>query len=172
MNQIQPQHHRILAIAPSAKGIGFAVLEQPQHLVDWGVKSAKGDKNAVSLQRAEELIAKYQPTLLVLQDTRDSRRAPRIKKLIRNIHALASCRMIEVALLLRENVNQSLHPDDGATKCEIAQIIAQRFPQELGSRLPPMRKLWQSEDSRMDIFDAVALALTVQQEKVRGLPRA
>jgi len=39
-------------------------------------------------------------------------------------------------------------------------MLAKQFPDELASRLPPKRKTWESEDSRMDIFDAVALAVT------------
>jgi hypothetical protein len=49
--------------------------------------------------------------------------------------------------------------DGRGTKHALAEIIAKRFPEELGSRLPPKRKPWMSEDSRMNIFDAVALAL-------------
>ena len=44
-------------------------------------------------------------------------------------------------------------------KQEIAIAIAERFP-ELAPRLPRSRKPWMSEDYRMSIFDAVALALT------------
>jgi len=48
---------------------------------------------------------------------------------------------------------------DATTKQEIAIAIAERFP-ELAPRLPRFRKPWMSEDYRMSIFDAVALALT------------
>ena len=41
----------------------------------------------------------------------------------------------------------------------MAELLAKKFPDELASRLPPKRKPWKSEDSRMDIFDAVALAV-------------
>ena len=41
----------------------------------------------------------------------------------------------------------------------MAEILAKRLPEELGFRLPPKRRAWMSEDYRMDIFDAVALAL-------------
>jgi hypothetical protein len=37
-----------------------------------------------------------------------------------------------------------------------------RFPEELGHRLPPKRKPWMSEDYRMGIFDAVALAFATR----------
>jgi len=45
------------------------------------------------------------------------------------------------------------------TKYGIATALVRAFP-ELLVRLPPKRKPWQTEDSRMSIFDAVALGLT------------
>ena len=48
---------------------------------------------------------------------------------------------------------------DAITKYQIATTIAQWLP-EFEPRLPPFRKPWMSEDYRMSIFDAVALALT------------
>ncbi len=161
MNQIQPKHFRILAIDPSPRGFGFAVLEGPETLVDWGVKPVKGDKNTESLTKVEKLIAHYQPGVLVLQDTlaKHSRRSARIRTLSKRIITMAATRKIRVALFSREKVMQVFFADDHGTKHALAEILAQRFPEELGSRLPPKRKLWMSEDSRMDIFDAVALAL-------------
>jgi hypothetical protein len=38
-------------------------------------------------------------------------------------------------------------------------------PDELASRLPPKRKTWKSEDSRMDIFDAGALVVAFRIKK-------
>jgi len=40
----------------------------------------------------------------------------------------------------------------------------------LASRLPPKRRPWMSEDYRMDIFDAVALALILRIKKVANSP--
>ena len=42
MNKIQ--QYRILAIAPSFRGFGYAVLEDNDTLVDWGVKTVQGNK--------------------------------------------------------------------------------------------------------------------------------
>ena len=41
----------------------------------------------------------------------------------------------------------------------MAELLAQQFPDELAARLPVKRKAWKSEDARMDIFVAVALAV-------------
>ncbi|MES3031684.1 MAG: hypothetical protein V4699_00365 [Patescibacteria group bacterium] len=70
---------------------------------------------------------------------------------------LASTRKVKVSLFSRAQVRQVYFADDVGTKHALAEILAKRFPDELGHRLPPKRKPWMSQDSRMDIFDAVAL---------------
>jgi Holliday junction resolvasome RuvABC endonuclease subunit len=161
MNKIQPKHFRILAIAPSTRGFGFAVLEGQETLVDWGVKTVQGDKNVQSLAKVEELLVLYQPGVLVLEDAsaKNSRRSTRIRKLCQQIIKLAVARKVSVKVFSRDRVMKIFITDGQGTKHSLAEIIAKRFPEELGSRLPPKRKLWMSEDSRMNIFDAVALAL-------------
>jgi hypothetical protein len=71
----------------------------------------------------------------------------------------AANRKVSVALFSRDQVMKTFIVDGQGTKHALAEIIAKRFPEEVGSRLPPKRKPWMSEDSRMNIFDAVALAL-------------
>src|ERR1019366_1636733 len=164
MNKSFHKYPRILAIAPSSRGFGYAVLEGHKLLVDWGVKSVEGDKNAGSMGKVEEMIAHYNPQVMVLEDTatKGSRRSPRIKTLTKRLVAVAPSRTIKVALFSQKQVRRVFFgaADDG-TKHGLAEIIAERFPEELGFRLPPKRRDWMSEDSRMDIFAAVALALMV-----------
>ena len=73
--------------------------------------------------------------------------------------ALAERRTIEVALFSQEQIWEFFFGDAEGTKHALAKTIAERFPEELGFRLPPRRRDWMSEDSRMAIFGAVALAL-------------
>jgi Holliday junction resolvasome RuvABC endonuclease subunit len=167
MKNINPKQFRILAIAPSSRGFGFAVLEGQEKLVDWGVKSIKGDKNTGSIARVEELIAHYQPGVIVFEDhlAKQSRRSARIRALSKRIIALAKSRNVTVALLSREQVRRVFFADGQGTKYALAEILAARFPDELGRRLPPKRRPWMSEDYRMNIFDAVALALALRLRK-------
>jgi Holliday junction resolvasome RuvABC endonuclease subunit len=165
MNKIQ--HYRILSIAPSTRGFGYAVLEGKDTLVDWGVKTVQGNKNANSLAKVEELIAYYQPEVLVLEDTEGSRRSARIKALSRKIIAMASTRKVSVKLFSQEQVRRTFFVDGKGTKHAAADIIAQRFSEELGSRLPPKRKPWMSEHYQMDIFDAVALLLVFRLKQAK-----
>jgi hypothetical protein len=150
---------RILAISPSTRGFGFAVLDKPGTLVDWGVKSVKGDKNSQSIAKVVGLIDHYEPKVLVLPDhsTKQSRRSPRIKALNQELLALASGHNVKLASYSHEKVRRFFFDGEEGTKDAIAEILANRFPEELSFRLPPKRKPWMSEDYRMDIFDAVAL---------------
>jgi len=162
MNKIQSKYFRILAIAPSTRGFGFAVLEGQETLVDWGVNTVKkGDKNKQSLAKVEKLIAHYQPGVLVLEDAsaKNSRRSPRIRKLSQQIIKMAANRKISVKLFSRDQVMKTFITDGHGTKHALAEILVKRFPEELDLQLPLKRKPWMSEDSRMNIFDAVALAM-------------
>ena len=159
-----PKYPRILAIAPSTKGFGYAVLEGHNLLVNWGVRSVGGDKNAGSIEKVEEMIAHYNPQVVVLEDTvtKGSRRSFRIRALTKRLVALTESRTIKVALFTQKQVRGVICGDASGTKHALAEIVAERFPEELGFLLPPKRRPWMSENSRMDIFDAVALALMVR----------
>ena len=102
---------------------------------------------------------------MVLQDVKDSRRAPRIREFIQRIVVLARSRKIKVVLLTRKQVRQMFFENGKGTKHALAELLAEWYPEELGSLLPPKRKPWESEDYRMDIFDAVALGVAVRLGK-------
>jgi Holliday junction resolvasome RuvABC endonuclease subunit len=167
MSRTNLKNIRILAVAPSSRGFGFAVLEGQATLVDWGVKSVTGDKNTQSLAKVEELIAHYQPAVMVIQNTSNNRRSTRIQELGQRIVTMAGNRNLRVALFSREQVTRVFFGKGQGTKHAVAEILANRFPEELGVRLPPKRQPWMSEDYRMDIFDAVSLALAFWRSQRR-----
>src|SRR5207253_3063921 len=152
---------RVLAIDPSTRGFGFAILEGPNRLIDWGVRETKKNKNAKSLKLVVDLIDRYQPNVIVVEDYegKGSRRCRRVRELIEDISKLAAKRKIKVKSFSRAKVKQAFIESGALNKYEIASAIAKRFP-ELAPRLPRFRKPWMSEDYRMSIFDAVALGLT------------
>ena len=156
MNKIQPKHFRVLGIALSTRGFGFAVLEGNDTLVDWGVKTVQGNKNANSVAKVDELIAHYQPGVLVLEDTEGSRRSARIQALSRQIVTMAATRKVSMKLFSQEEVQRIFFADGKGTKHAVAEIIAKRFPEEP----------WMSEHYQMDIFDAVALVLVLRLKQV------
>jgi Holliday junction resolvasome RuvABC endonuclease subunit len=161
MSPVYTKDIRALAIDPSTRGFGFAVLEGPERLVDWGVKETKVNKNVKSLKLIDDLIERYQPSVLIVEDYRGkgSRRCRRIQELINDISKLGSKKKIRVKSFSRVKVKQAFFESGAETKEDIALDIAKRFP-ELAPRLPRFRKPWMSEDYRMSIFDATALALS------------
>jgi hypothetical protein len=158
---IKNKHVRLLAIAPLSRGLGYAVMEGPDKLIACGNKAILRDKNAGSLAWVNRLIQFYQPEVLVLPDvnTADTRRAARIKILHRKIVAWADKKQLKVRLISVTQVRTHLLGTGKGTKFAVAQTLAGKFPVELGTRLPPKRRPWMSEDPRMDIFDAAGLAV-------------
>ena len=150
MNESLPRYPRILAIAPCTKGFGYAVFEGHKMLVHWGVKSVKGDKNAGAIEKVEDMIARYNPQVMVLEDTatKGSHRAPRIKALTKRLVAVAERRTIKVVLFSQKQIRRVFLGDNPGTKHTLAKSIAERFPEELGFLLPPKRRTWTSQDSR------------------------
>lgn len=163
MKQHKSKNIRVLAIAPSRRGFAFAVMEGQDRLVDWAVKSIKKDKNSEGLSKIKKLLSHYSPSVVVLEDCKahGSRRAPRSQKLNEAILTLSSDRNIRTVLFSRKEILQIFFGDERGTKHAIAKAISVRFPEELGRLMPGKRRAWMSENYRMGIFDAVALALTL-----------
>ena len=72
---------RVLAIDPANRGFGYAVLEGPQSLLDWGVTGTRTTTTGDLAQHAETLIDTYEPDMIVVEDyglniARQRRRAP------------------------------------------------------------------------------------------------
>lgn len=152
---------RVLALDPATRGCGFAVLEGPERLVDWGVKGNDYRDERQLLRVVGKLLDDYAPDAVVLEDctAASCRRRARARRLIRAISRVAIERRIAVRMFSRDHVRSIFSEETEATKYTIATTLATRFP-ELTLRLPPRRRLWMSEDYRMSIFDAAALGMT------------
>ena len=152
---------RVLALDPTTKGFGYVIFEGPLSVVDWGAKSVRGKKkNAGCLRRLEDLIRFYRPEVIVLEEPRscDSRRCDRVRGLLRGIRKQAGEWGVRVSVFSRKQVREVFAPIQAKTKHQIAKVLADRYREELGPRMPPFRMPWMSEDERMAMFDAAALA--------------
>lgn len=147
--------------------MGFARIEGLNALADCGVKNARKHKNTECLGHAKKLIDLHQPEVIVLENTADRkiRRYPRVRRLTKQLIALGKKRNVPVVLLDRKEVHQIFFPDSQGTKHQLAEILAERYPDELARRLPPKRRAWMTEDHRMGIFTAVALALAFNRRR-------
>ena len=104
------------------------------------------------------------PRVVVIEewDSKESRRGARVRKLFTQVVGFTEASNAKVSRFSQKDIQKAFSTDGLPTKYEIAQMIATEFP-ELSFRLPPPRKIWESEDERMSIFDAAALALTFFQ---------
>jgi hypothetical protein len=171
----EPAGDLVLAIYPTTRGIAFALMRSPLAAIDWGIKGVYGrEKNAAFLKKVAGLLDANQPDVLVLEDPTSARlsRSARIGRLTRAIERLAEDQVIDVRRYPRAAVQECFGQFGARTRYEIAMAIATRVP-AFERFLPPPRKLWMSEDARMGIFRAAALALTYydlrQREAVNGI---
>jgi hypothetical protein len=174
MNYNNSKSFRLLAVALTSRGLGYAVLEGEKSLVESSNSSVRnGDKNSQCLAKVKRLIAFYRPDVLVLQDVaaKACRRKPRIKKLHAEMVKLAANHNLGVSFISEKQLRELLLGNPSGTKYEVAEMLAKCFPEELNLRLPSKRRPWQSADSRMDMFDAVALAVAFRMKGKQGHPR-
>ena len=155
-------HGRVLSIYLTTRGLGFVLMDAPLSPVDWGTREVRGrNKNAICLAKVAALLEAHQPDVLVLEDLKgkETRRAMRIRRLSLAIVSLANDQAIALHRLSRREVKRCFARFGARTHFEIAMAIAKRIP-AYERFLPPPRKLWMSENPRMSIFDAAALAIT------------
>ena len=158
-----------LAVSLSTRGFAYVFFEAIEAPFDWGVVEKIGRDNARIEKRVQKLLRLYRPQTLVLEDLRpkSAKRPDRVKKLVLQLGHLAQCEGSEVVSYDRGAIRKAFAPLGARTKVEIAQAIAIAIP-ALAHRLPPVRKLWMSEDARQMLFDAAALGLThLGQENAR-----
>jgi hypothetical protein len=159
------RYSSVMSIYPNSRGFAFVIFESALAPLDWGlVEIRTQDKNQECLRRIGSLLERYEPAALILQDMTGDRayRAGRIRNLNEAIAALAETQGIVIFTYSRARARECFQYLGNPTKQHIAEIIAKYIP-EFDRYLPPPRKRWRSEDFRMGIFDAAALAWTFYQ---------
>lgn len=77
---------------------------------------------------------------------------------------IARSRGIKLELYARGRIRRSFEPLGATTRYDIAKLLSQSI-NELALRLPPQRRPWMTEDGRMALFDAAAMAVTYFRER-------
>ena len=161
MNKNKEDHHyeSILAIDPTVKGFGYIVMEGLRNPVDWGVGQVRLCKNQRILWRIQRLIEMYQPEAVIIDDSNQSFRYPRVRKLLKAIEMLAQKHNVTVFKYSRQQVLDVFKNFGKHNKFEISQFVAEWLPQ-LAPRLPEKRKSYEAESEQYGLFDAAALGMT------------
>lgn len=148
----------VMAIFPNTRGFGYAVFEGLLP-VDWGVSDVRGrNRDHVCLRRITALLRKYDPDVLLLRDPAGTR-GPRVAALIKDIANLPRPPNTVCLAISRTDVRGAFNYLKRPTRQMIARAIGDRIP-FLDLLVPRPRKIWNSENRHMGLFDAVALALT------------
>jgi len=167
---------RILAFDARRSRFGYALFEGSKRLLDWGASAiapGSADRTAITMasKRIASLLKFGLPAAVVVKCPRRNNQKPAtsMSPIVKAILREAAARRIPVSLMSREEIQQAFRIFRGSTKDEIASILVQIFP-ELLVRLPPKRKVWQSEHHAMIVFDAIATGFAYWQRKGTQLP--
>ena len=150
---------RVVAFNVHSRSFGSVVFEGPNRMLNWGVRSFRSAANGVKVPAATKFLAmldEFRPSAVVVRDRVTARNAKMTKMLVMIERQARSCR-IPVRFISRQDVNRVFVGFE-SNKYEVASALARQFP-DLASPLPPKRKCWHSEDYRMGILDAAAVAV-------------
>ena len=159
-----------LAVYLNTRGFAFVLFESSLSPVDWGVKEVRGPRrHARCLAKVAAILDQYQPYVVVIQDTfsQETSRARRIIKLNTAIAELAESRRMALYTYSRADIWNAFKEVGVTNKHDLAMVVAVHLP-AFERYVPSPRKPWKSEDPRMGIFDAAALALTFFQDGSNG----
>lgn len=162
-----PQNQQtILAIAPSARELGVAVLSG-ESLLFYGVKTVRARRASGSLidnvrQCVSQLVTEYQPDYVVLaKPVAAEQQASAVREVCEEILQIIEEKKYSYRKYQMSAVRRRLCPPGKSSKREIAKLLVTRFP-EL-ERYLYVQNLWQYlYYSR--IFYAIAIGLVCLQD--------
>ena len=154
MTQIADQRS-IVGVDPCSRGLAFVFFERGM-LLDWGTRRRDGDELAL----LDQLLDRCNAEVLVLEDpdAPRSERRPRVRRLLRLMARHAAERGVTVQTVCRYDVRQAWAARGRTTKHAVAAEIGTMFP-EIEPLVPRIRKVFNAEQARADIFDSVSLVL-------------
>ncbi|MCW3128271.1 MAG: hypothetical protein JWO03_3929 [Bacteroidetes bacterium] len=149
----------ILALYPNSIGIGYACLQIPDRLLDFGVATAKPISNGKLLRRAERFLNYYKPKLVLLKETSELANSGRNDRLIKAMTTLCDEMGLDTYRYTKQQIKDTFEVFGAKTKFSMAEKMVKMLP-DLAVRMPKVRKWYEKEDYNMVVFDAVALAVT------------
>lgn len=157
---------RIIALDLHPQRYGYAVLETPADLLDWGVRrryrSEKPRGEASLCRRLRSLLETWRPSVMVIKEP-SKQGMVRMRKLVAGLLLEARRCRIPVHRFQEQAFRNAFSGADRITKYAIASTLLEHFP-FLASALPPKRRIWESQDYQMHMFAAVALALAASSQ--------
>jgi DNA-binding XRE family transcriptional regulator/RNase H-fold protein (predicted Holliday junction resolvase) len=170
----QPRGHRLLAIDPSTKVLGVAVLEGDtllhssiRHLPKHDLPDRLlGD----GMRMVDQLTQQYQPATLVVPLTTSPTctRSSHVRAFCWHLRKLAHRTKLHLEEIAPDRIHRVF--GDNTTQHDQALQIAARFS-AVHERLPERRRVWEPQNPRMREFSAIALAVAADAHGDRAAPR-
>ncbi len=137
-----------LAIAVASGRIGYVYLTDGE-VRDWGISAVATRSPEAAKAKVEHLIRTYRPNLLVPEKL-----SPHTRKSGRTIRNI---RIIEQAARDADSHHVAIeHIQHHANKYREMDALAKKYPVLAGWR-PKPRQLWESEDRKTTVWEALAL---------------
>jgi hypothetical protein len=161
---------RVVAIDLTNEGVALATLDGPRHLVDWGTHRFAKDRDDATVTAIKRHMDHYEPEALVIEDCTafGSRKGARIRDLADLVARMGQALGAKVVRIPRRLSLRVCAGSVLASKHVLADRLVARFPDLRLSR-PSKRRIWEGEDYRFNLFDAIAFGLTAYA--VGGDPR-
>ena len=145
---MRPNHSRALSIAVSSGKIGF-VFFSGHELRDWGLSSVASRSPEAAEAKVRQWIKTYCPHLIVTEKLSSHTR--------KSGRTIANVQAVEAAAIASDAQHIAVeHIQRYANKYLEMNELVQKHP-VLAPWLPTKRKLWESEDRRASIWEALAL---------------
>ena len=151
---------RILALSLDWQGFGFAALDGPDDLIDFGTRNFRRKVKIPLEAKILLLLDANQPDVLVVATPTTAAR----KKIAAKIAKVAKAEKIPLVFISGADIRKAF-ARVGKSKYQIARAMAERYP-ELQFRLPSPRKAYQSEKFGITIFEAAAAGVCYYGLKV------
>lgn len=152
---------RILGLASTTRGYAFATTEGPRRLVHYGLLRIPPTRNAAT-KSLGTLFQRTRPLFVAFEVEAAGRKRTRGR--LFGAAVVQACDAHGIMLLSIESTRtKSLSTVSRPSKWHVAEAVAKLFP-EVGGKLPAQRKPWQSEDDRVGIFMALAVAVAAWED--------
>jgi hypothetical protein len=156
-------NYSVLAVYPSHRGFGFAVLNSAVGLIDWGVARLTPNDDTEFVNRLQELGVRYRPSCVATENIAETARRSRVRQRNQLAVTWALAHGVPTFPVSRANIREFF----GSTSNHYDVVIEiARWVPELERHIPRRRRPWESVDERMYLFAAVALAVLAMNEFV------
>ncbi len=160
MTSMETMNKITLILYPNVFGIGYVICENPQNILDFGLKKVRPLTMKKYIEKIKWLYEFSKPDVVILRDYKgdDFKVSKRTQRVLDTLQELAMNMNLEVFSYSRTQIKEVFSTFGASSKYEIAKQLASWYPQ-LKSRMPVYRKSYMAESYHMAIFDAFSLAV-------------